>query len=140
MASELRRLCILVMLLGQLPLSACGPAKGEFGFKTWKDDIYRKKQDPLEFSVTDEIRWVYRFPLNVAAMPVGVIYMKKEIVWVDMETYAVKVDGMNRHVYGTIKDFPVGEYKIVLVEPGEENRLIDEKYFSIYSDEDPELQ
>ncbi|MBN1532234.1 MAG: hypothetical protein JXA20_06195 [Spirochaetes bacterium] len=133
-----RRLQGILFALCLFPLLFCGSSPGQFGFKTWQEDSYRQKKDPLEFSTKDEIQWVFRLSGASSPRTIGVVYQKKEIVWVDMDSSSQRVDATNRYVYGTIKDFPPGEYRLVLVEAGEGNRLISERFFTVYNDEDPE--
>jgi len=132
-------ICAIAMISVSVCI-ACSSMKGEFGFKTFRDDTYRKWPDPLEFSSSDEVQWVYQFPLNVGERKIGVIYMKKELLWVEVESTVQKVNPMARQVYGTIKSFPDGDYKIILVDVDGENRLIEARFFSIYTDEVDEFE
>jgi len=66
------------------------------------------------------------------------VYKKKELVWVDVLTRSVRIDDTSKIVYGTIKDLEPGEYRIILTELENGNKLIDSKDLIIYEKENDE--
>lgn len=134
-----RKIIFIAAFMAELLLVlSCGSLKGEFGFKTFLDDTYRKWPDPLEFDSGKEIQWVYQFSADVDRRRIGVLYQKKEILWVEVETSANRVDSQNPNVFGVIKNLPAGDYKIILIDMDNDNRYIDERAFTVYTDEDVE--
>jgi hypothetical protein len=126
---------LTLIVLALVLMVSCGRSKGEFAFKTFYDDGYRKTTEELEFDANKEIKWVYAFNDASEGQRVGVIYQKKEIVWVEIDTEVYTLTLENKHIFGTIKDFPEGLYKIVLIDVEENNELIDERLFRVYNDE-----
>lgn len=128
----------LVLLISVSLTVACGKIKGEFAFQTPLDKSYRIKQQRLEFNVSDEIKWIYKFSSAPAKnIKLGVIIMKKELGWVDIMSMPDYIDGMKMIVYGTIKDFEPGDYRIVITEITEdETTIIDKCDFYLFSDEE----
>ena len=122
-------------MLGTIFTGACGTLKGEFGFKTPRDDFYRKWNGRYEFDSSMEVKWVYRFHSIPSRGRVGVIYLKKEVVWMEIDTTVESIGPERQHVFGTIYNLPEGRYKIVLVNGDEENKVIDTLEFTVYNDE-----
>jgi len=127
-----------IVILVLLTVFSCGKLKGEFAFQTPDDKGYKINQSRHEFNSTDEINWIYRFHSKAGGrIKLGVIILKKEIGWIDILTTSDYIDPLKNIVYGTLKGFEPGDYKIVLVElTSEGNRTIDEIEFYIYSDEE----
>ena len=133
----MKRLSSFVILSLLIPL-ACGKIKGEFAFQTPLDKAYRIKQERLEFNVSDEIKWVYKFSsAPVKKTKLGIIIMKRELGWVDIISMPDYIDEMKRMVYGTIKEFEPGDYRIVITEITEDKTtIIDKCDFYLFSDEE----
>ncbi len=133
----MRKLSPFIILSLLLPL-ACGKLKGEFAFQTPLDKSYKIGQERLEFNISDEIKWIYKFSMPPAKkIKLGVIIMKKELGWVDIISMPDYIDEMKSIVYGTIKDFEPGDYRIIITEITEdETTIIDKCDFYLFSDEE----
>lgn len=114
---------------------SCGDLKGQLGFKTIHDDTYRQKEGTPEFAADEEVQWVYVFKKKIPENHIGIVYLKKELVWVEVLTDTARIDKDNRAVYGTIKDLAPGEYQLVFTELKNDNKLIESKDFVIYEKE-----
>lgn len=112
-------------------LSACGQLKGKFACKSQLDDHYRKMNNNHEIKSDEKIKWVYVFDKFSGKHKIGVIILKKEIVWVDVLSWQDVVTPTENIIYGTIEDFQDGEYKIILTENDE---AFDEQRFIVYTD------
>ncbi|MCP4130447.1 MAG: hypothetical protein GY754_05650 [bacterium] len=117
-------------------LLSCGKLKGEFAVKKFHDEVYRRAGKTLEFRTDETIDWIFSFKSVSGGRRVGVILMKKELIWVDIKTTISVIDASNSVIFGTIKDLPVGDYRIVLTDIEEKNAIIDSKNFLLYSDEE----
>jgi len=128
----------ICVILSFLLAFACGKIKGEFAFQTPLDKSYKIRQERLEFNVSDEIKWVYKFSSPPAKkLKLGIIIMKKELGWVDIISMPDYVDEMKSMVYGTIKGFEPGDYRIIITEITEdETTIIDKCDFYLFSDEE----
>ncbi len=115
-----------------LAVLACGGVKGEFGFKRFGDDAYRRAVETPEFLSDEEIAWVYRFGKKYGKRDIGVIYQKKELVWVEVFSRVDRIDAARQAVYGDLKGLEPGDYRIVLTELRRDNRIIDTADFIIY--------
>ena len=137
----MKRLYLLIIFFSLL-LPACSSLEGEFAFRKNYDETYYRPVVPLEFSVNDDVKWVYRFKKTrrVPSTKVGIILMKRELVWVDIFTSSQDVSRSDPFVYGTIPRLSSGEYKILLTDLKDQNRLIDEITFLIYEDESSTLR
>ncbi len=62
---------------------------------------------------------------------IGVVLLKKELVWVDIRKDSVKLNKDSKVVYGNISNLTKGNYKIVIVN---EDVIADEMEFEIYED------
>ncbi len=129
---KIRRLAhiviVLVLALGAVSCSM----EGTFGFKRFGQDTYHKIQGSPEFTSDEAVDWVFLFRKKYGERSIGIVYQKKELVWVEVFTRTAKIDDTTRAVYGTIKDLEPGHYQIVITELEKDNRLIDSKDFNIY--------
>lgn len=112
---------------------ACGSQKGEFAFKFSLDDAFRKIKGNVEFPYGQEVQWAYIYKEIPASKKVGVILLKKEIVWVEKSVKSDHVDRSKKVIFGTISNLEEGRYKIMLTDILKEKR-IDEVEFVIYND------
>jgi len=121
-----------------LLILSCGNLKGQFAFQTPEDKGYKINQNRFEFDSTKEINWIYKFDSTPRSrIKLGIIILKKEIGWIDILTTSDYIDSSKNIVYGKLKDFEPGDYKIVLVEvTSEGNKTIDEIEVYLYSDEE----
>jgi hypothetical protein len=111
--------------------NGCIKLRGEFAFKKFIDDQYKKMDGPLEFEKSEKINWVYIFKDVRGVQNIGVTLLKKEIVWVDISNKAEQISGLNKVIYGKLENLSDGNYKIIL---SQANKVIDEREFVIYSD------
>ena len=127
----------LLFLIGVFCVS-CGRLHGEFAFRQGNDKGYKRILSRLEFDSGENVDWIYSFQNASGKRSIGVIFMKKELGWVDIMTSRDYIDETKQIVYGNIQGFEPGEYKLVLTEITlNGGRKIDEKEFYIYSDEEP---
>lgn len=124
----------LLFFLGLLSflIIGCNKLEGEFAFKKFSDDTYKKIKIAGEFNNNERVDWVYSFKSPSGNHSVYVILMKKEIVWVDINTRKVDIDRSKQIIYGIIKNLDVGTYKIMI---SSEGSVIDEYVFNIYNDD-----
>lgn len=124
---------IVVILL----CSACGSFDGEFGIKVNNDNNYRKINGVPEFSSEDTVAWIYRLKKGmISRADAGVILMKKELIWVDIYTVSDYFDNEKRLLYGVITGLDPGEYRLLITESKNDNKLIAEMTFKIYEEYD----
>ncbi|MBN2159660.1 MAG: hypothetical protein JW807_09710 [Spirochaetes bacterium] len=124
----------LILLVALFAIS-CG-LHGEFGFKKFGEDAYRRIDSVPEFAGGEAVDWVYAIRKVSGEMDIGVVYQKKELVWVEVYTQTSRINKKSRAVYGTIKDLDPGEYQILITDARGDNRLIDSKHFIIYENGD----
>jgi hypothetical protein len=134
----MKRLVLFFLLIFLIPIFYCQKLKGEFAFKLPEDKGYKLLLNKFEFSSTEEVDWIYRFDsVSSDRTEIGVIIFKKEIGWIDILTLTDYIDSEKNIIYGKLKDFAPGDYKIVLVQTvSGENKIIDEVEIYLYSDED----
>lgn len=125
----------LILLLFIL-LFSCGDLKGDFAVKTLFEDTYRKASGTLEIELGKELQWVYQFGKIPVNTRIGIVLLKKEIFWVDVNTSSQTLGGARNIIYGTISQLPPGQYRIVLTDVAKSNAIIDDLSFVIYSDDD----
>ena len=129
------RFFTVILILGSL--LSCGNLKGEFAFRNPGDKGFRVIHDQLEFDAHSGVKWLYRFKSVRSRVKLGVVILKKEIQWVDILTRGEYIDASRQIIYGDIRGFKPGDYKIVITEVTEEgSRLIDECTIYLYSDAD----
>lgn len=112
-------------------IASCG-LQGTFGFKKFGQDTYHRLDGVPEFASDETVEWAYVFKKKYGERTIGIVYQKKELVWVEMLTGTGRIDEFNRIVYGTIRDFPPGTYQIVLTDLKNDNRMIATREFVIY--------
>lgn len=132
--SRIRATAVLVVL-GALVVAGCSRPAGEFGFKTPFEDKYRKPSGTPEFMSSQEVQWVCVLEGIKTRSQIGIIYQKKEVVWVEVKNDSNFVDRQNLIIYGTIANLSPGQYRILITDVKNENRIIARKYFRIYADE-----
>jgi len=119
------------MVLLTLAAGSCS-LEGKFGFRRFGEDIYRRTSEIPEIASNETVDWVYVFNRRYGERSIGVVYRKKELVWVEMLSRVSRIDTGNKVVYGTIKNLPPGHYQIVLTDLKNDNAFIDSKDFIIY--------
>lgn len=128
---------IFLIIISSLLLDACFKPEGEFSFRKSHTDIYKKIKDSPEFMTTDNVEWVYVFSKVKRIYNIGIILMRQEVVWVDINTRSERIDSAHKIIYGKLENLDAGNYKILLTLNGEK---LDEKNFIMLSDsEDTEL-
>lgn len=114
--------------------------EGTFGFKKFGQDTYHRIGGTPEFASNEAVDWVFVFKKKYGERAIGVVYQKKELVWVDMLTRTARINNTSRTVYGTIKDLTPGRYQLVITELEKDNNLIDSKDFIIYEHDTEEKE
>jgi hypothetical protein len=127
----------LALLLAVTALS-CSGVKGTFGFKRFGDDTYHRIDGTPEFASDEEVAWVFMLKKPYSDRVIGIVCQKKELVWSDVTVRSQRITETDRAVYGTIKDFEPGDYRIMLTLVKDNNRLIESKDFIIYERDDEE--
>jgi hypothetical protein len=120
-------ICVLVILL---IIGACSKLEGTFAYKTMYMDAYKKMKPGMEFASKSRIDWTFVTDSISKPYTVGVVLLKKEVIWIDVSRDKYFINRENPHIYGHFEQLPAGNYKIVIVT--EENELISENPFSIY--------
>jgi hypothetical protein len=123
-------------LMALMMILSCAKITGTFALKYPTEDSYRRVREAVEIEKNSQVQWVFKLDKVLTnKTPIGVILLKKELVWVDVLVQSVTVGPDNEIVYGTIKDLEEGDYKIMLTDV-KKGREIDELEFTIYSDEE----
>ncbi len=131
-----RRVVLLAVFSASVLLvSGCGGLKGEFAVKRPFSDEYRRVTGIPEFSAAERVAWVYVFSKVTEEHTIGVILMKKELVWVDVSTRTERIDVMQKVIYGVIEGLEKGRYRQLITEKG---KILGEMEFLVYSETDDE--
>ncbi len=128
----MRNRVFLIILLAIL-LSGCGKLSGEFAFKRSNEDSYKKIDGAIEFEKNEKIMWVYVFKEVPESHNIGVVLLKREIIWVDISNEVEEISERNKIIYGVIENLKDGLYKIILTN---QNDVIAEKEFTIFTGEE----
>ncbi len=120
-------ICLVSLILG------CGKLKGEFAFRTFDREAYTRIEGTPEFEQSEFISWVFIFEEITERHDIGVIIMKKELVWVDVNTRLERITPMRNIIYGEIKDYEEGTYKMIITKDGS---VINQKEFVIFKDDE----
>ncbi len=128
----------LLIIAAVLTVTSCLKMDGDFAFKKFPSDSYRKIEGTPEFSRDENVDWVFAFSRKHGDREIGVVYVKKEVILVEVQAYSAKINRASRIVYGTIKDFQPGEYQIVLTDVMNNNQEIARKDFIIYAKDEEE--
>ena len=135
---KIRRLAHMAIVLAVALGAVSCSMEGTFGFKKFGQDTYHKLEGTPEFASDEAVDWAFVFKKKYGARVIGIVYQKKELVWVDVLTRSARIDNTSKIVYGTIKDLEPGEYRIILTELENGNKLIDSKDLIIYEKENDE--
>ncbi len=131
-----RRAALLAVFSMSLVFSAgCGGLKGEFAVKRPLADEYRRVTGMPEFSTAGRADWVYVFNNVDEEHTIGVVLMKKEIVWVDVNVRTERIDAAQKVIYGAIEGLGKGRYRLMMAEKG---KVIGEMEFIVYDDAEDE--
>ena len=131
-----RALPAIFLIAGVMILPGCGRLSGQFGFRTFFDQAYKKVKGVPEFRSNERVQWVFVFNEIKNKYSIGVIVQKKEIVWADVIKETKWISPERKIIYGTIENYAEGEYKILILE---ENKIIGVQKFLVYqNDEDIE--
>ena len=132
---NMRGVKAVILLFFAVALLSCGKPEGEFAFKLQEDKGYRKVLNSPEFDSAVEVDWIYTFNRIRGRVNLGVIILKKELLWIDILAYTDYADSEKKMVYGTIKGLDPGDYRLMITEiKDNEQNIIDEVYFYLYSD------
>jgi hypothetical protein len=108
---------------------SCSNITGRFAYKTLTMDTYHVMKNNMEFKSGSDIDWIYKIDKLTRPGKLGVITLKKRVVWVDIDNRTVPVFLESPNVHGILVDRGKGEYKIVIMKGSEQ---VDELYYSIY--------
>lgn len=123
-----RKFFSLFLLLFLIVSGGCSKSPGNFAYKTFEMDSYRRMKPMMEFAEGEHVDWVYVFS-SASQKPVGVIVMQKMAVWVDIDTKRIVPELGNPNIYGTLVERGEGEYRIVIVR---DNVQVDEIGYIVY--------
>jgi len=127
----------LILLLILVFLCSCKMQKGQFAFQTPLDKSFKINQARMEFDSSWDVKWMYKFTPVAKEVKLGILIMKKELGWIDVLSMPESINETKTIIYGSIKDFEPGDYKIVItVITEDETIILDECYFYLYSDEE----
>lgn len=127
-------LCAVLTMALVVPMG-CGGLKGEFAIKQPLADEYRRVEGIPEFPADWAIDWVYVFREVKDVHTIGVILMKREIVWVDVRARTERIDPAQKVIYGVIEGLEKGRYRLLIAEKG---KIIGEMEFVVYDDSEDE--
>jgi hypothetical protein len=131
-----RRVALLaVFSMTLFPGPGCGGLKGEFAVRKPPADEYRRVAGIPEFPASERTEWVYAFPRVEEEHTIGVVLMKKELVWVDVNVRTERIDPLQKVIYGTIEGLEKGNYRLIMAEKG---KILDEMEFIVYNELDDE--
>ncbi len=116
-----------------LLLTGCVRLKGEFAFRKFGQDSYRRIEGSLEFEKNEKVDWVYIFRNLRGKYKIYISIIKKELIWIDIYNTTDLVSVGKNSVYGVIENLSDGIYKIILYN---ESRVIDEREFTIFTAEE----
>ncbi len=126
----MRRIALLFIFI--VLLAGCSRPEGEFAFRTDIDNRFKRLNGIPEFPQQEKVGWCFVFKKDYGERDIGVIVMKKEIVWVDVVQQRERIDSSKRVIFGTIEGYTKGRYKIILTD---NNEIIGEKEFIVYSED-----
>ncbi|HSV98209.1 MAG TPA: hypothetical protein VLM75_14900 [Spirochaetota bacterium] len=127
-----RRVALLAVFAASvLSWSGCGGLKGEFAVKRPFADEYHRVTGIPEFSAAERIDWVYVFSNVTEEHAIGVILMKKELVWVDVSVRTERIDVVQKVIYGAIEGLDKGVYRLLVAEKG---KILGEMEFVVYDE------
>ena len=133
----MKRIILILFLAFSAVMLSCSRPSGEFAFKLPEDKGYRKPAALSEFNSSDEVNWIYSFSSISGRLKLGVILLRKELVWVDVLSYSDYTDSEKTTLYGKIQGLEPGDYRLVITEIVEdEQKVLDEIEFYIFTDDD----
>lgn len=124
-----------VLTMALIVPMGCGGLKGEFAVKQPLADEYRRVDGVPEFPTDGHVDWVYAFREVKDVHTIGVILMKREIVWVDVNARTERIDPAQKVIYGAIEGLETGRYRLLIAEKG---KIIGEMEFVVYDDSEDE--
>ena len=125
--------CAAYLFASLIFISGCGALKGEFGFRNPGDEAYRKLEGVPEFEKSKKIEWVFVFKKVRGTRSISVVLLKKELVWVDIDSRLENISESSNIIYGDIQNLDEGRYKIMI---SEGSGMIAEKEFAVFADDD----
>lgn len=130
MSSGLKYHLAVLLLFSSMFLS-CGKLKGEFAFRNFGQEAYRKADGVPEFNKNKKIEWVFVFDKVSDKHQIGVVLLKKELVWIDIGVRRETINEKEKIIYGDIEDLDEGRYRILITCEGD---VIAEREFIIFSE------
>ncbi len=121
----------IVLLFCFVTIVSCSKETGSFAFKNNNDDRYIIKDGLCEFNQDEKVNWAFCFTKVSKQKKIGVVVLKKEKVWIDVDSFYDTVYKDKPCIYGHIENYEAGTYKILIVDTGNE---IAEKEFVIYNE------
>jgi hypothetical protein len=99
---------MFLLLLCLAGLWQCSPVSGIFGYRLPGMDTFRRFDNDMQFSDAQPVEWT--FVADKAADPryVGVIILKKEVVWVEVFKEVRMINAANKAVFGRIEGYEPG--------------------------------
>jgi hypothetical protein len=112
--------------------TGCSNYKGTFAYKSVEMDHYEKLLDMREFEQNERIDWVFvpDTPLDEAS--IGVVYLQKKAVWIDINSRIAPVTILNPNVYGRLMTETPGEFQLQLIYKNEVQAAL---HYSVYAAE-----
>ncbi|MFW5808788.1 MAG: hypothetical protein ACOC2H_06695 [Spirochaetota bacterium] len=78
-------------------------------------DHYERVRDGSEFEEGTHVEWVFVPDSVPSRTTVGIVFLKKKAVWIDISSSVTTVTQLNPNVYGTLITREPGEYQIQLI-------------------------
>ncbi|MFC1669039.1 hypothetical protein ACFL20_01490 [Spirochaetota bacterium] len=124
---------IITVIFCTLISISCGKLEGEFAFKSFHDSMYMKKSDGAEFPAGEKIKWIFKLKDSSGHRKIGVLIMKKEMIWVEIKTRSDYIDKEKSIIYGTFDGLPSGKFQIILTDVKRNNSKISKFNFTLYT-------
>ncbi len=128
----LKYIMLPMFFLGMITSLSCGRIDGEFAVKRSQDEVYHRITKPLEFSSDEEAKWAFVTKKTRKRRDLGIAVLKKELGWIEVKTWSDYIDIEKPVIHGEIRDYPPGDYRIMILDFKRNNRIVGTIDFLVY--------
>jgi hypothetical protein len=128
-----KKITISALIFSCLIFFSCSKIDGFFSFKKFQDTSFKKYSIHKEFSQNESVRWMFTASKVSTPVSIGVLLMKKELIWVTVSSRKDLLHLKKQRVYGDIKDLEPGSYKILITDIKNKNSVVGQCNFKIYN-------
>jgi len=125
---------VVVPLMFLLLLVSCSKIDGFFAFKKFQDTSYKKYSIHKEFSRNESVKWMFVASKVSSPTKIGVLLLKRELVWVPVSSRKEIIHLTKRRIYGEIKDLEAGNYKILITNIKKGNSIVGQCLFKVFEE------